>query len=397
MDSLSGVNAASLFSAIPQQTAQLNTLSNIALSRGIDLYQKGSYEGAVKEFKRAIGLSPQSENTLKAYDFLATAYLQLNKAEDAIEAYKASLKLVPSDRDIHVKLANLYYSLNRYTEAETEYKTALRLDPNSTARLYSLGQVYLATERYDDAEAVFNRIISLSPNDYYGYYGLGQVYSKQGKYDEAIREFSYAINLKKDFFYAYADLAYAYADKGEIGKAKEQVMILKGYDKPLASLVNRHIYEISSPGFLGVYTYSGFNSSLGPRTPLTDLDSSLSTAGASKEFVMNFIFNREMEVASVQNPYNWRISRASGVAPGGAYNWGLSIPSTEIEISPFPTGIIYDQYTLTAQVTFQITQNSSADGTIDPSHVMFRFYGKDIYGKTMDPAADEYSGISKFV
>lgn len=397
VDSLSGARAASLFSAIPQQTAQLNTLSNIALSRGIDLYQKKSYEGAAKEFKRAIGLSPQSENTLKAYDFLATTYLQLDKAEDAIEAYKASLKLVPSDSDTHVKLANLYFSLDRYTEAETEYKTALGLNPNSTARLYSLGQVYLATERYNDAEAVFNRIISLSPNEYSGYYGLGQVYSKQGKYDEAIREFSYAINLKKDFFYAYADLAYAYADKGEIDKSKEQIKILSGYNKGLASLVNSHIYEISSPGFLGVYTFSGFNSSLGPRTPLTDLNSSLSTAGASKEFVMNFIFSKDMDAVSVQNPYNWRISRASAGAPGGAYNWGLSIPSTEIEISPFPRRVIYDPYTLTAQFTFQITQNSSADGTIDPSHVVFRFYGKDIYGKTMDPAADEYSGISKFV
>jgi tetratricopeptide (TPR) repeat protein len=397
VDPISGASAASLFSAIPQQTSQLNTLSNIALSRGIDLYQKKSYEDAVKEFKRAIGLSPQSENALKAYDFLATTYLQLDKTEDAIGAYKSSLKLVPSDSDTHVKLANLYYSLNRYTEAETEYNTALSLNPNSTSILYSLGQVYLATERYNNAESIYNRIISLSPNEYSGYYGLGQVYSKQGKYDEAIREFSYVINLKKDFFYAYADIAYAYADKGEIDKAKEQVNILRGYNSSLADLVENYIYEISSPGFLGVYTFSGFNSSLGPRTLLTDMSSSFSTAGASKEFLMNFIFNKDMDVASVQNPYNWRISRASGGTSGGIYNWGLSIPSTEIELSPFPERVIYDPYTLTAQVTFQITQNSSANGTIDPSHIVFGFYGKDIYGKTMDPAADEYSGISKIV
>jgi len=395
VDSISGASAASLFSAITQQTAQLSTLSNMALSRGIDSYQNKNYEDAVKEFKRAIGLSPQSENTLKAYDFLATTYLQLDKTEDAIKAYKSALKLAPSDSDTHVKLANLYFSLNRYTEAETEYNTALSLNPNSTSQLYSLGQVYLATGRYNNAETVYNRIISLSPNEYSGYYGLGQVYSKQGKYDEAIREFSYVINLKKDFYYAHADIAYAYADKGEIDKAKEQVKILSGYNRGLAYLVQNYIYEVSSPKFQGVYTFSGFNSSLGPRTLLADMDSDFSTAGASKEFLMNFILNKEMDVASVQNPYNWRISRASAVTSGGIYNWGLSIPSTEIEISPFPRRVIYDPYTLTAQVTFQITQNSSANGTIDPSHIVFRFYGKDIYGKIMDPAADEYSGISK--
>jgi tetratricopeptide (TPR) repeat protein len=397
MDSLSGVSASSLFSAIPLQTSQLNTLSNIALTRGIDSYQNGSYEDAIKEFKRAVGLAPQSENALKAYDFLATTYLQVDKAGDAIDAYTSSLELDFSDSDTHVKLANLYFSLNRYTEAETEYKMALRLDPNSTADLYSLGQVYLATEHYDDGEGIFKKIIGLSPNDYYGYYGLGQVYSKQGKYDEAIREFSNVINLKEDFSYAYADLAYAYADKGEISEAKKQVTILNGYDKDLANLVGNYIYEISSPRFLGAYTYSGFNSSLGPRTPVTELGSSLSEAGTSKKFVMNFIFDKEMDPASVENLYNWRITRASPGAPGGAYSWGLSIPSTEIEIWLFPTSVIYDPDSFTAQVTFQITQNSSADGTIDPSHIVFRFYGKDVFGNTMDPAADEYSGISKIV
>jgi tetratricopeptide (TPR) repeat protein len=393
---LSEINSISLFS-FNQQVNQLKALSNIALTRGVDSYQKGNYKDAVKEFKRAIGLSPRSENTLKAYDFLAITYLKLDDVDGAIKAYKAYLELAPSDSDIHTKLANLYYSLNRYTEAEGEYKKALRLNPNSIILQYSLGQIYLATERYKDAEVVFKKIISLSPNEYYGYYGLGQVYSKQGRYDEAITELSHSLNLKKDFFYAYADLAYAYVNKGEIEKAKEQVKILREYDKELANLVSNYIYEVSFPRFLGVYTYSGFNTSLGPRTSLTELSSSLSEPNSSKEFEINFIFSKEMDVSSVQNPYNWRISRASGILPGGAYNWGLQIPSTEIEISPFPLRVIYDTESLTAHVTFRITQNSSANGTIDPSHIVFRFYGKDVYGKTMDPTGDEYSGISKIV
>lgn len=397
MDPLLGVNNINLFNITNQQAEQLSALSNIALARGVDFYQKENYKDAIREFKRGVSLSPRSENALKAYDFLATTYLKLNDAEASIKAYKSYLELAPSDRDIRVKLANLYYTVNKYSEAETEYKTALRLNPNSTDLLYSLGQVYLSTERYEDAEDIFKKIISLSPNGYYGYYGLGQVYNKKGKYDEAITEFLYSISLKKDFFFAYADLAYAYADKGEIDKAKEQVKILRNCDKDLASLVNEYIYKVSAPRFLGVYTYSGFNTSLGPGTPLTELSSSLSKPNSSKEFMMNFIFSKDMDVASVQNPYNWRISRASGKTPGGIYNWGLSIPSTEIEISSFPLKVIYDTNFLTAHVTFQITQNSSGDGTIDPSHIVFSFYGIDIYGRTMDPAGDEYSGISKIV
>lgn len=44
-----------------------------------------------------------------------------------------------------------------------------------------------------------------------------------------------------------------------------------------------------------------------------------------------------------------------------------------------------------ATVTFTIAQNSAADGTIDPSHIIFKFGGEDIFGNKMDEDGDEYS------
>jgi hypothetical protein len=47
-------------------------------------------------------------------------------------------------------------------------------------------------------------------------------------------------------------------------------------------------------------------------------------------------------------------------------------------------------------VLFKVSQNSSANGTIDPSHINFSFSGKDVVGLSMDKSADMYSGFSKF-
>jgi hypothetical protein len=47
-----------IFSATIQQSAQLESLANNALSKGIDLYTRQDYEGAIKEFRRSIGLAP---------------------------------------------------------------------------------------------------------------------------------------------------------------------------------------------------------------------------------------------------------------------------------------------------------------------------------------------------
>ena len=54
----------------------------------------------------------------------------------------------------------------------------------------------------------------------------------------------------------------------------------------------------------------------------------------------------------------------------------------------------YDPENLTATVYFTIKQNSAANGTIDPSHIEFKFSGTDIYGQKMNPKFDQFSGFN---
>ena len=81
--------------------------------------------------------------------------------------------------------------------------------------------------------------------------------------------------------------------------------------------------------------------------------------------------------------------------PEGAYNWGMPASATDVVVPSLPASVVYHPETFSADVTFKITQNSEGNGTIDPSHILFRFYGIDAYGKAMDLTADEYSGISE--
>jgi hypothetical protein len=75
----------------------------------------------------------------------------------------------------------------------------------------------------------------------------------------------------------------------------------------------------------------------------------------------------------------------------------MPAPATDVAVPTLPVGVVYDPDTLSAHVTFKITQNSEGNGTIDPSHIRFRYYGVDAFGKAMDLTADEYSGISEIV
>ena len=158
MDVVNSVAAENLFISITQQQSQLEELANRALSNGIDLYMRKDYEGAAKAFQRSIGLAPQSQYSVDASNYMATAYLKLNQTEKAIKAYKTSIDLNPYRDDTHITLGNLYFSEKRYKEAEIEYKEAVRLNPIAN-NYYALGQAYLELGQYNDADADVQIII----------------------------------------------------------------------------------------------------------------------------------------------------------------------------------------------------------------------------------------------
>ena len=388
-----GINQA-LFSATTVQYGQLESLANSALSKGIDLYIRQDFKGAVKEFQRSIGLAPNGSNSVDVASYMADAHIALGDTQSAIKALKNSLKLNPYRDDIHVKLGNLYFSEERYTDAADAYEKAVALNPSSD-NSFALGQAYMNIGRYADADIQFNKVMRMEPREPNGNFGLGLNYSKQGRYEDAITQFKAAIRLDDKFYDAYAEMGYAYADLGQIDEAMDLVNFLEDPSPELADTLSSYIYEVDPPKMLFAYATSSFNYWMPIKSPVSSLDTYLQTADASKPFTMTFQFDKEMERSEVENVMNWQIGRSLGIGPGTAYNFGLPVPETEVQPPPIPVNVYYDAEEMTATVYFKIQQNATADGTIDPSHIEFRFNGKDAFGLRMNPNFDQFTGFSK--
>ncbi|MEE8481126.1 MAG: tetratricopeptide repeat protein, partial [Desulfobacterales bacterium] len=382
MDLINNTSSAEkLFSATIQNSANLESLSNSALSNGIDLYIQKDYRGAIREFQRSIGLSPNSSYSTQATEYMANAYLKLDDAENAIKTYKRAISLNTTNDELHIKLGNLYYTQERYQEAQNEYEKAVELYPTAKSH-YSLGQAYLETGRYMDAHTQFSKVHRLDPKSPNGRYGIGLAYSKQERYEDAIRMFKDVIGRKKDFYDAYAEMGYAYADLGRMDEAQKIVDFLDRKESGLADILGGYMYKVDPPKFTFVHATSTFLRTMPRNTLLSTLDDYLANANASKTFTMIFQFDKEMDRESVEDRFNWTIKRSTGSGPGEAYNFGFSVPDTETTISIFPDYVYYDAKALSATVKFTIKQNENADGTIDPSHIEFSFKGKDKYGLT---------------
>jgi Flp pilus assembly protein TadD len=393
MSLFDAVSSSDLFTATSQRSAQLESLAGNALKSAIDKYMSKDYKGAVRDFQRSIGLAPNSANSVDAANYMAQAHLQLGDTENAIRAYKTGIRLNPYRDDTHIQLANLYFSEGRQEEAVKEYNEAVHLNP-SAGNYYSLGQGYLGTGQYGAAETQFSKVISLQPQDPAGYYGLGQAYSQQERYEDALSQFEMAILKDGKFYNAYAEMGYAYADMGMMDEAQAQVDFLENANPSLASSVSRYMYKVDSPKILYAPSESTFGYSLTNNTSLAALDSYLVTADASKTFSMIFQFDKQMDRESVESRANWQISRSAQSGPGQAYNFNLPVPETEVTPHPIPENVYWDETKFMATVTFRITQNSTADGTIDPSHIEFKFSGEDLYGNSMDADFDQFMGFS---
>lgn len=390
-----------MFSTLASQESQRAQLANGALSSGLGYYQKKDYARATAELKRSLSMDPT--NT-QAYKFLASAYQAQGKTDEAIKTYKNSLALDPTQDSVHTNLGNIYLQQKKYNLAEREFKDAAKLNPTDTLAPYTLGQLYVQTGRYGEAEAQFKKVSRMAPTDPNPYYSLGAVYNKEGKYADAVKQLTQAVKLRPKMEAAHFELGVAYAALGDTTNAQKEVDTLTRLNSTQGALLQLTVAQpklIAVGGgetdtFLPAKQTPSSNPQPGDNPYLLSLLDivDLSAANSSKLLTQTFYFDSEMNADSVQDITNWTITKANGGA-AGYYNNLLPILPTEAHIPQNPTSVVYDPEKRTATVSFILSQNETADATIDSAHMVFKFSGTDARGKVMDPTADEFDAAAE--
>ena len=385
-----------LFDALTLQQNKLESLSNQFLQTGIDQYMQEDYTAAAKSFQAALSIAPSSSYSADTTQYLVQTYLKLEDTDKAIKTYEQAIERTPSDEQLQSALAQLLYAEDRYEESSAHYRAAMEINPSAENR-YTYGESLLKINNYSEAEVQFNQVKRLEPESSAGDYGLGKMYAQTENYEKAIEHFKTSLELDPTFYDAQAEIGFTYADMGDIDEARNIQEQLQENDEDLSLTLKYYIDEKEPPQIAFAYATSSFPYNASKGYQVSAIDSYLENAGAERSVTMKFLFTKPMERGSVENTFNWSISRSSDINLAETYNFGDTIPETEIWLDPYPDYVLYDDDAQTATVGFTIRQNDTADGTIDPSHILFRFNGEDMYGVSMDPDADEYSGFSKTV
>ena len=184
--------------------------------RGIDAADRRWFDEAVKAFKRAIELNPESAH---AHDNLATVYSEQGEFLLALREYLEAIRLEPDSPTAHYNLA-CFLSTQGLDMAIDQYTKAIELDPDYPDAHVNLGLCHVDRGEHELAIEAFRNAISVDPDDLGArqdpknldaLVDLGVAYSAQGIYSEAERALKAALDVAPDAVLVGYHLAALYA------------------------------------------------------------------------------------------------------------------------------------------------------------------------------------------
>jgi len=143
----------------------------------------------------------------RANYFLAQTYINLQRYDEAFQAYSSFLSLRPGviDSFIHEKMGDLYLAVGNPLQAIASYQEAYLTEPNggTDALEIKVAAAYQESGDINTALRLYQEIYNTTSSDYYKAemdLRIGQIYYSQENYDLAYTYFQDAVN---NFPYAY--------------------------------------------------------------------------------------------------------------------------------------------------------------------------------------------------
>ena len=190
------------------------------------------WEGADKEFKRAIELDP---NYPTNHHWYSNSLQEEGKLEEALSEIKRAQELDPLSLIIALNVGQTLFYMRRYDEAIEQYNKIIELDPNFPLAHQNLGDTYARQNKFDEAISELQKARQiLGPNSPYGVGDLGYIYARAGKKAEAIKSLNQLLELSKQGYTLSVEIASVYAGLGNKDKAFD--WLEKGYNEQNSNL-----------------------------------------------------------------------------------------------------------------------------------------------------------------
>jgi serine/threonine protein kinase/tetratricopeptide (TPR) repeat protein len=158
------------------------TLPEAHAMLGISRAYEFDWDGAEREFRRALELDPLSIDALTHYNWACLA--PMGRLDEAIAGTQKALEGDPLSPFLHMRLG-MWYAYNlQVDQAIEQIRNALELDPHYMSARSGLGSIYSYMGKHEEAIRVAEEMVQLTGrSNNLGF--LGSVYAAAGRTEEA--------------------------------------------------------------------------------------------------------------------------------------------------------------------------------------------------------------------
>jgi tetratricopeptide (TPR) repeat protein len=192
-----GEEAIEVYESIPEAAA-FRALGQMRAALALDDMDRT--EDAEEAFKKSIAANSED---IQSYISYGNMLRGRERFAEAAEMYGKAIALVPqpgtSDWSLYYYRGISYERSKDWPKAEADFKRALELSPDQPLVLNYLGYSWVDMgKNLDEAMAMIRKAVELRPNDGFIVDSLGWAHYRLGEYDEAVEELERAIGLRPD-------------------------------------------------------------------------------------------------------------------------------------------------------------------------------------------------------
>lgn len=172
----------------------------------------------LEELRAGYEADPESQ---QAAARLAEHYADLGWYNEALEVYRAALKIHGDDFFLHLGYGNTCYQHQDFEDALHAFRTLTDLKPERIEGWNNSGIALMSLGRAEEAKSAFERVLAIEPDNAGALLNLGNYYAGKGDGSSAIGLFERAIEARPDFADAWFNLGNTHLAAKDHVKAKK--------------------------------------------------------------------------------------------------------------------------------------------------------------------------------
>jgi len=203
-------------------------------------YEKaGQIDQSAATYEKLAQLTP--EDAKRYYNMIVMMYNTAKMPDKAAEIARKMVELNPDDMEALYNLGFMYVQMEKYNEAIEAFGKVIEKNPGMEYAHLQIGYCYTQLKQYSKAAEAYKKMLETFPDKEDAWFGLGIAYLQLKKYSEAIEPLRKVIELNPSRGYAYYNLAIAYLNLRDNYSAREVYNQLNKVDSDLAQKLKKYI------------------------------------------------------------------------------------------------------------------------------------------------------------